>query len=67
MYFLFRDEEKLKYNNNYSNKLNRPSFIKVATSNRIKVEPYATIVEVAFERLIVYHTKIDSFEQQENN
>ena len=49
MYFPFRDEDVLRYNNINYNKLNRSSVIEVFTSNRSKVEPYATIVEDSFE------------------
>ena len=45
----FRDEEVLRYNNINSNKFNRSSVVEVFTSNRTKVEPYATIVEDSFE------------------
>ena len=50
MYSPFKDEEEL---NKFFNKLNRPSVIEVVTSKRSKVESYETIVEDAFERLIV--------------
>ena len=67
MYFPFRDEEEVKYNNSYSNKLKWLSAVEFVTSNHSKVEPYATIVKDAFERLIVDHANIDPFWQQENN
>ena len=67
MHFLFRDEEELKYNDSYSNKINRASVIEVVKSNRSKVESYATIIEDAFKRLIVDHANIDPFWHQEND
>ena len=62
-----RDEEELKYNNSYTTKLNLPSVIEVVTSNRNKVEPYATIVDDVFERLIVDHGNRDPYGQLEND
>ena len=67
MHFSFRNKEELRYNYSYSNKINRASVIEVVKSNRSKVEPYATIIEDAFERLIVDHANIDPFWQQEND
>ena len=64
MYFSFMDGEELKYSNSVSNKLNRPTLIEVFTSNRKKVELYATIFEDGFEKRIVDHANKDSFEQQ---
>ena len=61
-YLHFKDEEAFKCNSGYDIKLNLPSVIEVVISNCSKVEPYATIVEYAFERLAVVHANIDPFE-----
>ena len=67
MYFPFRDENKLKYSNSYNEKLNLPYVLKTVNLNRIKVEPYAVLVEDALERMATnQESNIDSFGQQEN-
>ena len=58
MYLPFRDTEALKCSNSHNINLNLPSVIAVVTSNHSKVESYATIVEYAFEKLVVDHANI---------
>ena len=68
MYYPFRDENDLKSNNSYAEKLNQPNVLEVINLNRIKVEPYATLVEDALERLATnQEANIDPFGQCENN
>ena len=67
MYFPFRNKNELKYRNSYNEKLNLPDVLKTINLNRIKVEPYAVLVEDALERLATnQEPKIDPFGQQEN-
>ena len=51
MYLPFRNENALKLNNNYAEKLNSSNVLQIINVNRIKVEPYALLVENALERL----------------
>ena len=68
MYYPFRDENDLKSNNSYVEKLNQPNVLEVINLNRMKVEPYATLVEDALERLATnQEANIDPFGQCENN
>ena len=68
MYYPFRDENDLKSNNSYVEKLNQPNVLEVINLNHIKVEPYATLVQDALERLATnQETNIDPFGQCENN
>ena len=68
MYLPFRNENALKLNNNYAEKLNSSNVLEIINVNRIKVEPYALLVENALERLSTnQNANIDSFGQQEND
>ena len=68
MYFLFRNENELKLNNSYAEKLNSSNVLEIIYLNHIKVEPYALLVENALERLSKnQNANIDSFSQQEND
>ena len=68
MYLPFRNENALKLNNNYAQKLNSSNVLEIINVNRIKVEPYALLVENALERLSTnQNANIDSFGQQEND
>ena len=68
MYFPFRNENELKLNNSYAEKLNSSNFLEIINLNRVKVEPYALLVENALERLSTnQNANIDSFGQQEND
>ena len=49
IYYSFRDENDLKSNNSYVEKLNQPNVLEVINLNRIKVESYATLVEDALK------------------
>ena len=67
MYFLFRDENELKYSNSYNENLNLPNVLEIVNLNRIKLEPYAVLVEDALERLTTnQESNIDPFDQEEN-
>ena len=67
MYFPFRNENELKLNNSYAEKLNSSNVLEIINLNRIKVAPYALLVENALERLSTnQNANIDSFGQQEN-
>ena len=68
MYLPFRNENALKLNNNYAEKLNSSNVLEIINVNRIKVEPYALLAENALERLSTnQNANIDSFGQQEND
>ena len=68
MYFPFRNEHQLKLNNSYAEKLHSSNVLDIINLNRIKVEPYALLVENALERLSTnQNANIDSFGQQEND
>ena len=68
MHFAFRNENELKLNNSYAEKLNSSNVLEIINLNRIKVEPYALLVENALERLSAnQYANIDSFGQQEND
>ena len=49
MYFPFRNENELKLNNSYAEKLNLPNVLEIINLNRIKVDPYALLVENAWK------------------
>ena len=68
MYFPFRNENELKLNNSYEEKINSLNVLEIINLNCIKVEPYALLVENALERLSTnQNANIDSFSQQEND
>ena len=68
MYFPFRNENELKLNNSYAEKLNLSNVLEIINLNRIKVEPYALLVKNALERLSKnQNANIDSFGQQKND
>ena len=68
MYLPFRNENALKLNNSYAEKLNLSNVLEIINVNRIKVEPYALLVENALERLSTnQNANIDSFGQHEND
>ena len=68
IYFSFRNENELKLNNSYAEKLNSSNVLEILNLNRIKVEPYALLVENALERLSTnQNANIDSFGLQEND
>ena len=45
MYFPFRNENELKLNNSYAEKLNSSNVLEIINLNHIKVEPYALLVK----------------------
>ena len=68
MFFPFRNENELKLNDSYAEKLNLSNVLEIINLNRIKVEPYALLVENALERLSTnQNANMDSFGQQEND
>ena len=68
MYLPLRNENELKLNNSYAVKLNSSNVLEITNWNRIKVEPFALLVENALERLSTnQNANIDSFGQQEND
>ena len=68
MYFPFRNENELKLNNSYAEKVNSSNVLEITNWNRIKVESFALLVENALERLSTdQNANIDSFGQQEND
>ena len=68
MYLPLRNENELKLNNSYAVKLNSSNVLEIINLNCIKVEPYASLVEYALERLSTnQNANIDSFGQQEND
>ena len=68
MCYPYRDENYLKYNNSYIEKLNQPNVLEIINLNRMKVEPYTTLVEDALERLATHQeANIDPFGQYEND
>ena len=67
MFFPFRDENELKYSNSYNENLSLPNVLETVNLSRIKIEPYAVLVEDALERLATnQESNIDPFGQQEN-
>ena len=68
MYFPFRNENELKLNNSYAEKVNSSNVLEIINLNHINVEPYALLVENALERLSTnQNAYIDFFGQQEND
>ena len=68
MCYPYRDENYLKFNNSYIEKLNQPNVLEIINLNRMKVEPYTTRVEDALERLATHQeANIDPFGQYEND
>ena len=68
MYLPLRNENELKLNNTYAVKVNSSNVLEIINLNRIKVEPYASLVEYALKRLSTnQNANIDSFGQQEND
>ena len=70
MYYPFRTENDLKSGNPpiYSNKLRESDVITLVNQNRARVEPFATIVDNAFERYTSeLETNMDQFGQQDND
>ena len=68
MYFPFRNENELKLNNSYAEKVNSSNVLEIINLNCIKVEAYSLLVENALERLSTNQSAdIDSFGQQEND
>ena len=67
IYFPFRDENELKYSNNYNENLNLSNVLETVNLNCTKIEPYAVLVEDASERLATnQESNIDPFGQEEN-
>ena len=68
MYFALRDEEELKCNNSYARRLASPYVIQAVNFNCSKVEPYATLVDKASERVTLENeANIDPIHQQGND
>ena len=70
MYYPFRKENDLKSGNppTYSNKLGESNMISLVNQNRDRVEPFATIIDNAFERYTSeLQTNMDPFGQQDND
>ena len=70
MYYPFRNENDLKSGNppTYSNKLRESNVISLVNQNRARVEPFATIIDDAFERYTSeLETNMDPFGQQDND
>ena len=68
MYFPFKNKAELKFNSSFANKLSFPGVLNTINFNRLKVEPYASIVDDAFYRLQgMNQTNIDPFGQQKND
>ena len=68
MCYPYRDGNYLKFNNSYIDKLNQPNVLEIINLNRMKVEPYTTLVEDALERLATHQeANIDPFGQYEND
>lgn len=70
MCYPIRDQKELKSGNPTTNrgKLEEPDVFDVVNFFFFLVEPFATIVDEAFERLnSVIHTNMDSYGQQEND
>ena len=62
MYLPFRDENELKINNSYGEKLYLSNVLETINLNCIKVEPYATLVYDALEKLATnQEANIDPF------
>ena len=65
-----RKENDLKSGNppTYSNKLRESNMISLVNQNRDRVEPFATIIDNAFERYTSeLQTNMDPFGQQDND
>ena len=70
LYYPFRNENDLNSGNppTYSNKLRESIVISLINQNRARVEPFATVVDNAFERYTSeLETNIDPFGQQDNH
>ena len=68
MYLPLRNKNELKLNNTYAVKVNSSNVLEIINLNRIKVEPYASLVEYTLKRLSTnQNANIDSFGQQEND
>ena len=70
MYYPFRNENDLKSGNppTYSNKLRESNVISLVNQNRARIEPFATIIDDAFERYTSeLETNMDPFGQQDND
>ena len=68
MCYPYRDENYLKFNNSYIEKLNQPNVLEIINLNRMKVEPYTALVDDALERLATHQeANIDPFGQYEND
>ena len=69
MFYPFRNEEDLKCGNppSYIEKISEPGINETINNNRQLLEPYAELVDIAFERLRSdLEANIDPFGQQEN-
>ena len=67
---VFRKENDRKSGNSptYSNKLRESNMISLVNQNRDRVEPFATIIDNAFERYTSeLQTNMDPFGQQDND
>ena len=70
MYYPFRSENDLKFGNppTYANILRESNVIELVYQNHLKVDPFETIVNDAFERFnSELETNMDPFGQQEND
>ena len=68
LYFPFRNENELKCNKSYAEKLSLPEIINTVNTNYRNVEPFSTLVDDALERIGSNRdTNIDSYGQQEND
>ena len=70
LYYPFRNENDLNSGNppTYSNKLRESIVISLINQNRARVEPFATVVDNAFERYTSeLETNMDPFGQQDNH
>ena len=68
LYFPFRNEAEVKYRNSYSEKFNLPGLVETINMNRIKVEPYASIVDDALDQLATNcESNIESYDDQEDD
>ena len=68
MFYSFRTEIELSLNISYKNRLYVPGVIDIVNKNKQKSEPYAKLVDTAFQnfRNNLIHNQ-DSFAQQEND
>ena len=70
MYYPFRNENDLKSGNppTYSNRLPESNVTSLVNQNRSRLEPFAVIVDNAFERYTSeIETNMDPFAQQDND